>query len=123
MRRLLGLSPRVLRAAARALLLVLGLAALGPLAHGVHADECDTPVVFHDEGAHALRGVADRQPAMPDDHCVACHFARSTRAPLASHPARFGPFEGGALLPHADGRLAPIAHARPLAARAPPALA
>ncbi len=121
MRNLLGLPAWLHRAAARALLLALSVAAVGPVIHGVHEDDCDPGFVLHDERQHPLTaatGADYRAPA--DDHCVACHFARSSRGAVAWEPSGLISFATGALLYHSDSQLVAAPSAVPLPARAPP---
>ena len=123
MRRVLGLSPTLFRATARALLLALGVAAVGPVIHGVHQDDCAPGFVLHDERQHPLTaatGTDYRAPA--DDHCVACHFARSSRGAVAWEPSGLISFASGTLLYHSDGQLVAAPSAVPLPARAPPSV-
>ena len=118
---LLGLPAWLHRAAARAMLLTLSVAALGPIIHGAHQEDCGPGFVLHDEHQHPLTSPmgADRQsPA--DDHCVACHFARSSRGPVAWEPSGLIALASGVLLYHSDGQLVAAPSAVPLPARAPP---
>ncbi|HUE87899.1 MAG TPA: hypothetical protein VMO26_17640, partial [Vicinamibacterales bacterium] len=112
-----------LRASARLLLVALSVSALGPVAHGVHEDECESAFVFHDEHQHHFRaplpGSDDRSDA---DHCVACHFARSSRGPVSWEPSGLIALDCGVLLYHSDGQLTATPAATRLPARAPPQL-
>ena len=121
MRHLLGLPAWLHRASARALLLALSVAAFGPLIHGAHQEDCDPSVVLHDERQHPLTAPngADRG-ALADDHCVACHFARSSRGPVAWEPSGLASLTSGNFLYHSDGQLIAAPSAVPLPARAPP---
>jgi hypothetical protein len=123
MRNLLGLPAWLLRAAARALLVALSVTALGPLAHEVHQDDCDIVAVAHDESQHPLRNAATPSSALSGDHCVACHFARSSRGPVSWEPNGLTALDRGVLLYHSDGELRAAPSAAPLPARAPPAFA
>jgi hypothetical protein len=122
MRIVLGIPAWLLHAAARVLLVALCVSALGPVAHGVHEDECEPGFVFHDEHQHHF------QAALPDgdggsdaeDHCVACHFARSSRGPVSWEPSGLTALDSGVLLYHSDGELSATPSASPLPARAPP---
>jgi len=122
MRIVLGIPAWLLRASAQMLLVALSVSALGPVAHGVHEDGCEPAFVFHDEHAHHF------QAAQPDtdgpwgveDHCVACHFARSSRGPVSWEPSGLMALDSGVLLYHSDGELTATPSASPLPARAPP---
>ena len=82
MPRVLGLSASLLRSAARALLVSLSVAALGPVLHDAHGDRCDPPLVVHDARQHHIQS-AQPGDTRSEDHCVACHFARASRGPAA----------------------------------------
>lgn len=121
MRILLGLPPRLLRATARLLVLAMSVGALGPMLHGVHTEDCEPPFVVHDETAHHL------QASLPDafspagvGHCVACHFARSSRGPVSWELTGISALVHGTLLFHSDGELVAEPSASPVPARAPP---
>jgi hypothetical protein len=121
MRNLLGLPAWLHRAAARTLLLTLSIAALGPIIHGVHQEDCDPSIVLHDEWQHPLRAATGSDARTPaGDHCVACHFARSSRGTAAWEPSGLNPLANGVLLYHSDGQLVGALSAVPLPARAPP---
>jgi hypothetical protein len=123
MRNLLGMPAWLLRAAARLLLVALSVSAFGPVAHGVHDDECDVVVVVHDEARHHVQAAAPADDRLPADHCVACHFARSSRGPVSWEPSGLTSLDGGVLLYHADGRLRAALSTSPVPARAPPSYA
>jgi hypothetical protein len=121
MHRVLGLSQWVLLAAARALILSLSVAVLGPVLHGAHDDVCDPGVAVHDESQHSMRSARTTDGGSPDgDHCVACHFARASRGPVAWEPTGVTALADGVLLYHSDGRLFAGPVAVPVPARAPP---
>jgi hypothetical protein len=108
-------------AAARALLVVLGVTTMGPLLHGVHEDGCDPAFVLHDERQHGIQTPAAPPAGDPaDDHCVACHFARASRGVAAWEPSGRAGLIDGVLLPNSDGHVAATYAAAPLPARAPP---
>ena len=123
MRNLLGIPAWLLRASARGLLLALSVTALGPIAHGVHADDCEPALVLHDQSQHHVQAALPGQEDLPGDHCVACHFARSSRGPVAWEPSGLTGLDRGVLLYHRDGQLRAAPCVAPLPARAPPALA
>jgi hypothetical protein len=123
MRDLLGLPVWLLRVSARVLLLALSVTALGPVAHGVHDEDCDPAIVVHDEKQHHLQSPPPVPDAQPGDHCVACHFARSSRGPASWEPSGLTALDTGVLLYHSDGTLRASPSAAPLPARAPPAIA
>jgi hypothetical protein len=122
MRIVLGIPAWLLRVSAQLLLVALSVSALGPIAHGVHEDDCAPAFVFHDEDQHHLLA------ALPDsaagsgagDHCVACHFARSSRGPVSWEPSGLTALDSGVLLYYSDGDLSATPSAPPLPARAPP---
>jgi hypothetical protein len=123
MRNLLGMPAWLLRASARVLLVALSVTALGPIAHDTHEDLCDPSFVVHDETQHHVQ--ANQRSADPSlsDHCVACHFARSSRGLASWQLTGLTAFAPGVLLFHSDGQLPTASFAAPLPARAPPALA
>lgn len=123
MRNLLGVPAWLLRASARVLVLTLSVSALGPLAHGVHEDDCDPIFVLHDESQHHVQAASAGQVPLPGDHCVGCHFARSSRGPASWEPSGLTNFGCGILLFHRDGQLRGSLSSAPLPARAPPTFA
>jgi hypothetical protein len=123
MRKLLGIPAWLLRVAARGLLVALSVSALGSAAHQIHEDDCEPVFVLHDETQHHVQADMPAQPDMPADHCVACHFARSSRGPVSWEPSGLTALDRGVLLYHSDGELRAAPSAAPLPARAPPALA
>ncbi|MGQ0733810.1 MAG: hypothetical protein ACT4QD_09160 [Acidobacteriota bacterium] len=113
-----------LRAVSRALLLVLGVTTLGPVLHGAHDPEHQAPVVVHDESQHHLQAAPQVVPGWPDgEHCVACHFARSLRSPVAWDASDLHTIGHGRLLSHTAPQLVAAASATPAPSRAPPAIA
>lgn len=120
MRRLLGLPAWALRASAQVLVLALAVAALEPVLHGVHVEECEPSFVLHDESDHRFAAADADSRAAEGDHCVACHFARSSRGPVSWEPSGLIPLDTGVMLSDADGRLTTAPSAAPLPARAPP---
>jgi hypothetical protein len=123
MRNLLGIPAWLLRATARALLLALSVTALGPLAHEVHEDNCDPAFVLHDEAQHHVQAATPAPHQRAEDHCVACHFARSSRGPASWVPSGLTALDRGVLLYHRDGELRAAPSIGRLPARAPPSLA
>lgn len=127
MRKLLGVPAWLMRASARLLVVALSVTALGPIAHGLHADThadaCDPAFVLHDESEHPLDAAGTTPTGAPADHCVACHFARSSRGPVSWEPSGLTALDRGVLLYHSDGELRAAPSAAPLPARAPPVLA
>lgn len=123
MRCVLGLREDVVRHAARLLLLALSVAALGPVVHGVHEDSCDPFVLVHDARHHHVQSAQPLdEDAAGTEHCVACHFARSSRGLASWERTGRVPLDGGPLIPEASGPLAPAPSSAPLPARAPPSL-
>jgi hypothetical protein len=113
-----------LRASARLLVLALSVGVLGPVLHGVHAEDCEPLFVVHDEAAHHFQSaVPDDTPLTASEHCVACHFARSSRGPVSWEPSGLTSFVSGNLLFHSDGHFVAFLFAAPLPARAPPVAA
>jgi hypothetical protein len=121
MRRLLGLSSEMGRATARLLLVALSVSTLGPVLHGVHDTECDPTFVVHDEREHHYQ-LSSSSPSTtpPGEHCVACHFARTTRGAVSWVPAGLHALPSGVRLLQVDGQLVPSVAATPKPARAPP---
>lgn len=116
----LGLPPWLARVSARLVLLAVAAGAFGPMLHGVHADECDPAFVLHDENQHHVQAAPSPLSSVPADHCVACHFARSSRGPASWEVTGTVSFAGGLLLRHADGLVVAGPPVAPLPARAPP---
>ena len=123
MRNLLGIPAWLLRASARVLLVALSVTALGPLAHDVHEDECEPVIVVHDESQHRIQAAPTDALDLLSDHCVACHFARSSRGPVSWERSGLAGLDRGNLLFHSDGALRAAPSVVPLPARAPPSLA
>lgn len=120
---LLGLPAGLLRASARLLLLALSVSTLGPVLHGVHTPGGEPAFVVHDERAHHVQAPgAGAVTPLAGEHCVACHFARSSRGAVSWEPSGLSAFDAGVLLFHEDGRLIASPSALPRPARAPPAL-
>jgi hypothetical protein len=121
MRNLLGMPPRLLRWSARLLVLALSTGAVGPLLHGVHAEDCEPLFVVHDETAHHFQAASSTStPLVAGEHCVACHFARSSRGPVSWEPSGLLRFATGTLLVHFERHLVALLLAASLSARAPP---
>jgi hypothetical protein len=122
-RQLLGLSSTLIRATARILVLTLSVTTLGPVLHGSHDEELQAPVGTHDESQHHLQAAhgLDQGP-LDSEHCVACHFVRSSRGPVSWEPAGVVAFAPGPRLVQVDGVLAAAPAAAPTPSRAPPVL-
>ena len=118
---LLGLSSTIIRATARLLVLTLSVTTLGPVLHGGHDEELQAPVGAHDESQHHLQAAPgpDRGP-LESEHCVACHFVRSSRGPVSWEPAGILALAPGDRLVHSDGTLSAAPAASPSPSRAPP---
>lgn len=123
MRKLLGLPAWLLRVSARVLLIALSVSALGPAAHEIHEDDCDPAFVLHDEAQHHVQANVPAGEDLQAEHCVACHFARSSRGLVSWEPTGLTSLDRGVLLYHRDGDLRSDPATAPLPARAPPALA
>lgn len=121
MRIVLGIPAWLLRLSAQMLLVALSVSTLGPIAHGVHDNECEPAFVFHDEHQHHVQAASSpSERASGGDHCIACHFARSSRGPVSWEPSGLTALDSGVLLYHSDGQLTATPSASPLPARAPP---
>ncbi|MBA3270510.1 MAG: hypothetical protein H0T71_08340 [Acidobacteria bacterium] len=121
MRSLLALPPAIARFCAQLLVVAMSVGALGPVLHGVHDEDCEPAFVVHDEAAHRFQSAApDGVPFPGGEHCVACHFARSSRGPVSWQRTALITFVDGGLLSHADGHFVALVAAAPLPARAPP---
>jgi hypothetical protein len=120
---LLGLPAWLLRVAARGLLVALSVSACGPVAHGMHEDDCDPAIVIHDQAQHHVQAAASDNDELPANHCVACHFARSPRGHASWQLSGLTALDPGVLLYHSDGQLHTASISSTLPARAPPALA
>lgn len=123
MRNVLGIPAWLLRASARVLLVALSVTALGPIAHEIHEDDCEPAFVLHDEAQHHVQAAPSGRDERPEAHCVACHFARSSRGPVSWEPSGLTALNRGGLLYHTDGYLRGAPSQGPRPARAPPALA
>jgi hypothetical protein len=121
-RTLLGLSPTLLRATARILVLTLSVTTLGPVLHGAHDEELQAPVGTHDESQHHLQSAhGPDQGPLESEHCVACHFVRTSRGPVSWEPAGVVALAAGPRLVQVDGALSAAPTAAPAPSRAPPA--
>jgi hypothetical protein len=117
----LGLSAALLRASARLLLLALSVTTLGPILHGVHDAELHAVVVPHNESQHQYQSRSDTAGGpLEAEHCVACHFVRSSRGPISWEPAGLHTLTTGHRLFHSDGQLVATPSGAPSPARAPP---
>jgi hypothetical protein len=123
MRNLLGIPAWLLRFSARVLLVAVSVSALGPVAHEIHIDDCDPVFVLHDETQHHVQARQTGSDQRAGEHCLACHFARSSRGPASWEPTGLMALDPGVLLYHSDGDLRASPSAAPLPARAPPVLA
>lgn len=121
MRTILGL-PRVwLGGMARLLLLTLSVTTLGPVLHDEHDAERQSTVILHDESQHHLQAAEASDPRSPGaEHCVACHFVRTSRGPVSWEPAGLHALSSGNRLSHTDGRLPAASFESRRPARAPP---
>jgi hypothetical protein len=117
----LGLSTRLVRGTARLLAVVLSVTTLGPVLHGAHDPELSPVIIAHDESLHHFQAASAPSAALEADHCVACHFMRSSRGPVSWEPSGLVAFAPGHLLYHSDGALAASPSFARLPARAPPA--
>ena len=121
MPKLLGVPTALLRFTSRLLLVTLSVTTVGPALHGVHDTDCDPVVVLHDASQHhfaAAPSAADESPG--SDHCVACHFQRTSRGPISWEPSGLYALISGNLLHDSDGRLVTPPSVSPQPARAPP---
>jgi hypothetical protein len=124
MQRLLGLPTGLLRHTARLLLMALSVTTLGPAVHGVHDVDCEPLVVVHDESQHQLAAApSDSDPLAAGEHCLACHFHRTSRGPISWEPSGLHALSSGDRLFHSDGQLVAMHSASPQPARAPPSIA
>jgi hypothetical protein len=120
-RTLLGLSSTVIRATARVLVIALSVTTLGPALHGAHDEELQPPIGTHDESQHHFQAAHSAVPSPVDsEHCIACHFVRSSRGPVSWEPAGLARLARGLRLVHSDGSLSAAPAAAPTPARAPP---
>jgi hypothetical protein len=119
----LGLPPWLLRVSVRVLLVALSVSALGPIGHATHEDDCEPAFVFHDEAQHHVQAAPALDPEVAGEHCIACHFARSSRGPVSWERSGLIALDKGVLLYHHDGHLRAAPSAAPRPARAPPASA
>ena len=123
-RKLLGLPSTLIRATARILVLTLSVTTLGPVLHGSHDEELQAPVGTHDESQHHLQAAhGPDQGPLDTEHCVACHFIRTSRGPVSWEPLGVVAFAAGLRLIQVDGILSAAPVATPAPSRAPPALA
>ena len=121
MGKLLGMPLGLLRASARLLLLALSVTTLGPVLHGVHDADCDPIVVIHDESQHHFTApTSDAGGTANGEHCVACHFLRTSRGPVSWEPSGLHALRSGNLLFQSDGHLVAAPSTSPQPSRAPP---
>jgi hypothetical protein len=120
MRRVLGLPAEWVRAAARLLVVTLSVTAVGPVFHEDHDEDFRADIVAHDESQHHFQAAKTDRAPLDADHCVACHFVRSSRGPASWEPAGFDPLAAAARLFHSDAPLGVSPSASPTPARAPP---
>ena len=121
MRELLGLPSGLMRASARLLLLALSVTTLGPVLHGVHDTDCEPVVIVHNESEHRFSAASPNvDSSAGGDHCVACHFLRTSRGPGSWEPTGLHALSPSDLLAHSDGSLVVALTATPQPARAPP---
>lgn len=123
MRRQLGIPSWGVRVSARVLLLALSVTTLGPALHGVHDLDCDPIVVVHDESQHRFDGARGTASPFDGEHCVACHFHRSSRGAASWEATGVHPLQESGVLAHGDGAPLALLTASPRPARAPPAIA
>jgi hypothetical protein len=116
----LGLAAWHVRSTARLLIVALSVTTLGPMLHGAHDPDLAPVIIAHDAARHHAQASSARDSAVEGDHCVACHFVRSSRGPVSWEPSGLIAFASGNLLYHSDGELAAAPSATPLPARAPP---
>jgi hypothetical protein len=120
MRKFLGLPAELVRAATRLLLVTLSVTSVGPILHEVHDEDFRADIVHHDESQHHIQAAKPGTDPLEADHCVACHFVRSSRGPASWEPAGLDPLAAMARLFHSDATLTASASAGPTPARAPP---
>ncbi len=108
-----------MRVTARLLLLAVSVTTLGPVLHGVHDADCDPVVVLHDERQHHFAALPDGGTS-GGDHCVACHFLRSSRGPAARETRAPQAVVAGALPRASDSQLLAAVGGSPQPSRAPP---
>ena len=83
MRCVLSIPAGVHRLAARVVLLALSVTTVGPVLHDVHDAELRAAVVPHDASHHHIAAPAADSSPLDADHCVACHFVRTSRGPVS----------------------------------------
>jgi hypothetical protein len=115
---MLGLRGWLVRPVCRLLIAVLSVTSLGSLLHGAH-DIDYLQIGPHDESQHHYQA-APSDPLPGTEHCLACHFARSSRGPVAWELTGFHAFTAGQRLFHDDGQVLAVLLASPTPARAPP---
>lgn len=120
MQRLLGVPVPALRLTSRLLLVALSVTTVGPALHGVHDTECDPLVVLHDASQHHFAAAPAADQPAGGDHCVACHFLRTSRGPVSWEPSGLQVLTSSNLLHDSDGRLVAPLSVSPQPARAPP---
>ena len=121
MSKLLGLSSAVIRMTARVLALTLSVTTLGPVLHGAHDEEVQWLVGTHAESQHHLQAAHDpNQGPLDSEHCVACHFVRTSRGPVSWERAGLLALAPGDRLVHSAGPLSATSAAALSPSRAPP---
>lgn len=108
-----------MRVTARLLLLAVSVTTVGPVLHGVHDADCDPVVVLHDERQHHFAALSD-EDGSGAEHCVACHFVRSSRGPASRETRAPQAAVAGALRRASDGQLPAAIGGSPQPSRAPP---
>lgn len=108
------------QATARLLVAALSVTSLGPALHEVHDTACAPVVVLHDESQHHLQAAPTAPRSIDGDHCVACHFARSSRGPVSWEVTGLIALDAGLGLLPTDDRVAAALSVPPRPARAPP---
>ena len=120
MRTVLGLPAGVMRLTARLVLLALCVTTVGPVLHEAHDAELRGAVVPHDPTEHGIEAAAQDPSPLDGDHCVACHFVRTSRGPVSWEFAGLHTLDvGGRSIDSAEALVAAI-FAAPRPARAPP---
>jgi hypothetical protein len=119
MRTHLGLPSGLVRRTAQLLLLALSVTTLGPLLHDTHDPDWEA-FVIHDEREHNFHAAPSSDGPSAADHCVACHFVRTSRGPVSWEPAGLHDLGAGTRVFHSDRNLFAALAERPRSARAPP---
>jgi hypothetical protein len=118
MRTHLGLPSGLVRRTAQLLLLALSVTTLGPVLHDTH--DAEQVFVFHNESEHNFHAASSKDSPLTPEHCIACHFVRTSRGAVSWGPAGLHDLGIGNRVLASDWFLIAALVESPRGARAPP---